>query len=61
MAIFIGINSWAKCPYTVTYMGGVWYSSDNTWPIFVLWLPERLIFRRSPIKAYPNVGRKEIA
>ena len=37
MAIFIGIriSSWVKCLYVVTHTGGVFCSSDNTWPIFV--------------------------
>jgi hypothetical protein len=32
MAIFIGIKSGVKCPYAVTHTGGVYCTSDNTWP-----------------------------
>ena len=35
MAIFICIKSWVKCLYAVTHMGGVYRTSDNTWPIFL--------------------------
>lgn len=37
MAIFVEIKkqSWVKCLYVVTHTGGVFRSSDNTWPIFL--------------------------
>jgi hypothetical protein len=36
MAIFIGSKIiGVKCPYVVTYTGGVYRTSSNTWPFFV--------------------------
>lgn len=65
MAIFICINIWAKCPHIVRYAGGVYCTSDSTWPfLFFYGLAERREVKRSLNKAWQGQGlnpqRKEV-
>ena len=57
MAIFIGTKSGVKCLHVVTHAGGVYCTSDNTWPFLFMWPSHLSHIRTLMAGAYKTIRK----